>query len=227
MPTILIVEDDEHIRTMVQYILEKESYSVTAVSSAEDALAACEHNMPDLILLDIELPGMNGYEFCDQLQKQYINLPIIIMLTDLADVDDIEKGLSEIADDYIAKPFNPRLLVARIKASLRRHDSTLQSKPKNIIAYSGINVDGDSRTVIVDEECVLLQKMEFDILRLLVNSPDRVFSRDELISLSKGDNYYITDRAIDNQIYKLRKKLGNKGSLIKTVSGIGYKLSGM
>jgi len=226
MPKILIVEDDQHIREMVQYILEKESYLVTAVSSAEVALTECKHAMPELILLDIELPGMNGYEFCGQLQTLHHDLPIIIMLTDQADVDDIEKGLSEVADDYIAKPFNPRLLVARIKANLRRHESTSVPQSFNIVTYNGISVDGESRTVTIAGERVPLQKMEFDILKLLVNSPDRVFSRDELISLSKGDNYYITDRAIDNQIYKLRKKLGNKGSLIKTVSGIGYKLSG-
>lgn len=226
MQSILIVEDNEHIREMVQYILEKESFKVSAVESAEAALNLCQKTLPSLIILDIELPGINGYQFCAELQKQQSSMPTIIMLTDQNDVSDIEKGLSQFADDYIAKPFNPRILVARIKANLRRgNNCDHTSTPASQIICAGIIIDCDSRTVSIDKQEIKLQKMEFDILYLLLSSPDKVFSRDDIITFSKGDNYYITDRAIDNQIYKLRKKLGSKGKLIETVSGIGYKLN--
>jgi two-component system phosphate regulon response regulator PhoB len=226
MKNILIVEDNEHIREMVQYILEKESFEVSAVASAEAALSFCQQTLPNLIVLDIELPGINGYQFCEELQKQQNIMPTIIMLTDQNDVSDIEKGLSHFADDYIAKPFNPRILVARIKANLRRGNKReLTSTPSSQITCAGITIDCDSRCVSIDTQEIKLQKMEFDILYLLLSSPDKVFSRDDIITFSKGDNYYITDRAIDNQIYKLRKKLGDKGKFIETVSGIGYKLN--
>jgi len=224
MSNILIVEDDEHIREMLLYILEKEEYSVTGVASAEAALSHCMQEKPDLILLDIELPGINGYQFCERLQKAFSNeMPLIIMLTDQIDVSDIEKGLASFADDYIAKPFNPRLLVARIKANLRRLSGLPEPVTTERLSYFGVTIDVPTRHVTLYGEHIQLQKMEFDILYLLMSSPNRVFSRDGIISHSKGDNYYITDRAIDNQIYKLRKKLGEAGKHLETVSGIGYR----
>jgi DNA-binding response OmpR family regulator len=226
MNKILIVEDDEHIREMLVYILDKENYCVSGVGSAEAALSHCIKEVPALILLDIELPGINGYQFCERLQKCSLNsMPIIIMLTDQTDVSDIEKGLASYADDYIAKPFNPRLLVARIKANLRRQSGVSEAVSNEKISCFGVSIDVTSRQVNLNGEQVQLQKMEFDILLLLMSSPNRVFSRDALISHSKGDNYYITDRAIDNQIYKLRKKLGEVGKHLETVSGVGYRFS--
>jgi DNA-binding response OmpR family regulator len=226
MRKILIVEDDDHIREMVLYILQKEEYTVTGVASAEAALSYCMQEKPDLILLDIELPGINGYQFCERLQKAISNeMPLIIMLTDQVDVSDIEKGLASFADDYIAKPFNPRLLVARIKANLRRLSGLTEPVASERLSYFGVAIDITSRHVTLNDEHIQLQKMEFDILYLLMSSPNRVFSRDAIISHSKGDNYYIADRAIDNQIYKLRKKLGEAGKHLETVSGIGYRFS--
>ena len=221
---ILIVEDDISIREMLLYIMQKEAYLVTAVDSAEAALAYCLADKPDLVLLDIELPGKNGYQFCECLNQHYSNnMPIIIMLTDQCDTSDIEKGLASYADDYIAKPFNPRILIARITANLRRQSGLTEPVVKQKIEHSGIVIDITSRQVTLNSENIKLQKMEFDILFLLMSSPKRVFSRDAIITYSKGDNYYITDRAIDNQIYKLRKKLGDAGIFLETVSGIGYR----
>jgi DNA-binding response OmpR family regulator len=226
MSRILIVEDDDHIREMVLYILQKEEYTVTGVASAEAALSYCMQEKFDLILLDIELPGINGYQFCERLQKDLSNeMPFIIMLTDQIDVSDIEKGLASFADDYIAKPFNPRLLVARIKANLRRLSGLPEPVTTKRLSYFGVTIDVPTRHVTLNDEQIQLQKMEFDILYLLMSSPNRVFSRDAIISHSKGDNYYIADRAIDNQIYKLRKKLGEAGKHLETVSGIGYRFS--
>jgi len=226
MHKILIVEDDDHIREMVLYILQKEQYSVTDVANAEAALSYCLQEKPDLILLDIELPGINGYQFCERLLQSHANdMPIIIMLTDLVDISDMEKGLASYADDYIAKPFNPRLLVARIKANLRRQPGLSEPVCRERLSYFGVAIDVPSRHVTLHGEHIQLQKMEFDILFLLMSSLNRVFSRDAIISYSKGDNYYITDRAIDNQIYKLRKKLGEAGKHLETVSGIGYRFS--
>lgn len=226
MNKILIVEDDEHIREMVLYILQKEGFTVDAVDSAENALVHCIEHKPSLIILDIQLPGINGYQFCERLSQQSSNaMPIIIMLTDQTDVSDIEKGLASYADDYIAKPFNPRLLIARIKANLRRQTGTVSTKVNEHVSYGGITIDLVSRQVMLGETQLQLQKMEFDILFLLMSSPNRVFSRDAIISNSKGDNYFISDRAIDNQIYKLRKKLGEAGKFLETVSGIGYRFN--
>jgi DNA-binding response OmpR family regulator len=226
MNKILIVEDDDHIREMVLYILQKENYSVSGVGSAEAALSHCNQKRPDLILLDIELPGINGYQFCERLLAVHRkNMPSIIMLTDQIDVSDIEKGLASYADDYIAKPFNPRLLVARIKANLRRLSGVPDPVSNEGVSHFGVAINVSSRQVTLNGELIPLQKMEFDILFLLMSSPNRVFSRDALISQSKGDSYYITDRAIDNQIYKLRKKLGEAGKHLETVSGVGYRFS--
>jgi len=225
MNHILIVEDDPHIQEMLLYILEKESYQVTTACSAEDGLSYCAKHLPDLILLDIQLPGINGYQFCEQLNQQLSEMPIIIMLTDQAEVSDIEKGLNNFADDFIAKPFNPRLLVARIKANLRRGGSLLINPTPTNVSYKAIRLDTETRQAFVDEQAIKLQKMEFDILFMLISSPAKVHSRDEIITFCKGDNYYITDRAIDNQIYKLRKKLGESGKYLETVSGVGYRLS--
>jgi two-component system phosphate regulon response regulator PhoB len=228
MSKILIVEDDDHIREMLLYILQKEEYKVTGVASAEAALSYCMQEKPDLILLDIELPGINGYQFCEHLQKDSSEeMPLIIMLTDQIDVSDIEKGLASFADDYIAKPFNPRLLVARIKANLRRLSGLPEPVTTERLSYFGVTIDVPTRHVTLNGEHIQLQKMEFDILYLLMSSPNRVFSRDGIISHSKGDNYYIADRAIDNQIYKLRKKLGEAGKYLETVSGIGYRFSAL
>ena len=168
---------------------------------------------------------MKGYQFCERLLQQHRNsMPLIIMLTDQADISDMEKGLASYADDYIAKPFNPRLLVARIKASLRRQSGLSEPLASEQLSLLGVFIDVPSRQVRLFDEPVKLHKMEFDILYLLMSSPNRVFTRDAIISHSKGDNYYITDRAIDNQIYKLRKKLGVAGKYLETVSGIGYRI---
>lgn len=226
MHKILIVEDDDHIREMVLYILQKEEYQVTSVASGEAALSQVISEKPDLIVLDIQLPGINGYQLCQRLSTHFAHpMPLIIMLTDQADVSDMEKGLASYADDYIAKPFNPRLLVARIKANLRRQPGFSQPAQDQQLSAFGITIDVPSRTVTLNHEPVKLQKMEFDILLTLMSSPNRVFSRDDLISHSRGDNYFVSDRAIDNQIYKLRKKLAEFGQYLETVSGIGYRFT--
>ena len=226
MNRILIVEDDASIRDMLLYILQKEDYPVSAVGSAEAALAECERERPALILLDIQLPGINGYQLCERLKLTYGEaMPLIIMLTDRADVSDMEKGLASFADDYIAKPFNPRLLLARLTAILRRSSGTAPINKPETVSLFGVSLDPEARQVLVEHTPIQLQKMEFDILQLLMTHPNRVFSRDALISGCKGDNYFISDRAIDNQIYKLRKKLGKAGKHLTTVSGVGYRFS--
>lgn len=226
MKNILIVEDDPHIQEMLLYILQKEQYQVNAVSSAEQALSFCQKSMPELILLDIQLPGINGFQFCEQLNHQVSQMPLIIMLTDQTEVNDIERGLNNFADDYIAKPFNPRLLIARINANFRRN-SPHKEPPLVKLTFAEIEIDPESRLATVSKLLIKLQKMEFDILFMLISSPQKVHSRDDIITFCKGDNYYITDRAIDNQIYKLRKKLGEAGKYLETVSGIGYRLSAL
>ena len=228
MSQILVVEDDSHIREMLHYILQKEDFSPVMAASAEQALELCVQALPDLIVLDIQLPGINGYQFCERLQKQLSGrqpMPSIIMLTEQAEVSDFEKGLGSFADDYVAKPFNPRLLVARINACLRRSGTQSVDNDKSQLSLLGVEIDLVAHRVKVQNEFINLQKMEFEILHLLMASPNRVFSRDAIISHCKGDNYFVSDRAIDNQIYKLRKKLGEAGQHLKTVSGLGYRFT--
>lgn len=224
MNSILVVEDDQHIQEMLLYILQKEGFDTNAVSNAEDALAYCLKTLPDLILLDIQLPGINGYVFCEKLANNVTTLPKIIMLTDQAEVSDIERGLNNYADDFIAKPFNPRILIARINANLRRSEQ-LSINNKSKLAFAEITIDVEERHAYVSDQLTQLQKMEFDILTMLVATPNKVHSREEIITYCKGDNYFISDRAIDNQIYKLRKKLGPAGKYLTTVSGVGYRLT--
>ena len=226
MSQILVVEDDSHIREMLHYILQKEGFSPVMAASAEEALELYMQALPDLIVLDIQLPGINGYQLCERLKLTYGEaMPLIIMLTDRADVSDMEKGLASFADDYIAKPFNPRLLLARLTAILRRSSGTAPINKPETVSLFGVSLDPEARQVLVEHTPIQLQKMEFDILQLLMTHPNRVFSRDALISGCKGDNYFISDRAIDNQIYKLRKKLGKAGKHLTTVSGVGYRFS--
>jgi len=223
--SILIVEDDRHVRGMTNYLLENEGYRCVGVSSAEEALERLASAVPDLILLDLVLPGMNGYEFCERLKASdaWRSIPII-MLTEKSGVSDVARGLQSYADDYIPKPFHPSILLARVEALLRRVGA--QAKPGESgpgVQCGDLRIDPDTREVVVEGRPVELQKTEFDLLWLLVSHPQRVFSRESIIRETRGEDYFISDRVVDNHIYKLRKKLGTVGDRIETVPGVGYR----
>jgi two-component system phosphate regulon response regulator PhoB len=226
---VLVVEDEEDIRELVSYNLLKEGYQVAGVASGEDALAAVESKPPDLILLDIMLPGLDGLRVCRKLKEnpKFESIPII-MLTAKGEETDIVAGLNMGADDYVTKPFSPKVLLARIQAVLRRaeveHDDWQEEEEENeIIEIRELMIHPGRHVVFVRGEPVDLTATEFKLLHFLAQRPGWVFTRQQILDGVHGDNYAITDRAVDVQIVGLRRKLGSVGSYIETVRGVGYR----
>jgi two-component system alkaline phosphatase synthesis response regulator PhoP len=222
--TILIVEDEAPIQELLQYNLERVKYTVHKLDSGEEVVSTAEKIQPDLILLDIMLPGMDGLEVCKLLKSTPPTAHIpIIMLTAMSDDADIVAGLELGADDYVTKPFSPRVLLARVKTALRHKKSPVKNESEHIHVHS-IFIDLSRHKVLADEKEVALTYTEFKVLKLLANQPGRVFTRYQIVNEVHGEDYPVTDRSVDVQIVGLRKKLGNIGSVIETVRGIGYRL---
>lgn len=228
--TILIVEDDEDIQQLVGFNLIKAGFLVEYADSGEQALEKIRKNQhPDLILLDIMLPGMDGIEICRILrtENQTAEIPII-MLTAKGEETDIIDGLEVGADDYVTKPFSPKVLLSRIKAVLRRKvkdGAPATPERGDIIKTENIVINPGRYEVTVEEQQVNLTPTEFGILKLLAKRPGWVFSRQQIIDEVRGYDYMITPRAIDVQVFSLRKKLGPAGKKIETVRGIGYRFN--
>jgi two-component system, OmpR family, alkaline phosphatase synthesis response regulator PhoP len=229
--TILIVEDDENIQQLVGYNLAKSGFQVLYAGNGEQALASVKRELPDLVVLDIMLPTLNGFEVCKILRKdpQTKTLPII-MLTAKGEENDVTAGLDLGADDYITKPFSPKILVSRIKAALRRREELSGEDgcdaKKGLLKIHDIVIDPKRYEVIVAGNLVSLTVTEFSILDLLARRPGWVFSRQQIIDGVRGYDYVITPRAVDVQVFGLRKKLGTSGECIETVRGIGYRMKG-
>lgn len=220
---ILIVEDEEDILELVKYNLAKEGYQVITVSTGEDAIKTVTAKLPDLVLLDLMLPGMDGFEVCKSIKNNSKTSHIpIVMLTAKGEDADIVTGLELGADDYITKPFSPRVLVARLKTVLRRKKDT-QKDDKTTLKIHNIVINPVRHEVLVGGKPVDLTASEFSILHFMAKRPGWVFTRPQIINAVKGENYALTDRAIDVQIVGIRKKLKNAGAYIETVRGIGYR----
>jgi len=220
---ILVVDDEEDILELIRYNLEKEGYRVTCESSGEDCLRAVSEHIPDLILLDLMLPGVDGLEVCRQLKADSKSSGIpILMLTAKSEDADIVTGLELGADDYVTKPFSPRILLARIRAVLRRFKADLVPDDRIVRIY-GLVIDPARHEVTVDGKRVELTASEFRILNYLALRPGWVFTRDQIITAVKGQDYPVTERSVDVQVAGLRKKLGISGQLIETVRGVGYR----
>lgn len=221
---ILAVDDEEDILNLIKYNLEREGFKVETAVNGEMAVRIARESVPDLILLDLMLPGMDGLDVCRILKndKHTSKIPIV-MLTARGEEGDIVTGLEIGADDYITKPFSPRVLIARIKTILRR-DSKKEDTAKNpVIRIGEMEIDTTKYKVAVNGENVDLTATEFGILIYLVRKPGWVFTRSQIINSVKGDDYPVTDRSVDVQILNLRKKLGEIGNLIETVRGVGYR----
>lgn len=222
---ILVVEDEAPIQELLQFNLERNKYRVKVVDSGEEALNEASKYEPDLILLDIMLPGTDGLEVCKQLKatSKTSSIPII-MLTALCEEADIVTGLELGADDYITKPFSPRVLLARVKAALRRISTSKPAVSSNeLITIHNISIDIARHKVEIGGEDITLTFTEFKVLQLLASQPGRVFTRYQIVDAVHGDDYPVTDRSVDVQIVGLRKKLGAAGKYIETVRGIGYR----
>lgn len=221
--SVLIVEDNPDILELVRYNLAKEGYKVTESATGEEGLKAAKAVMPDLILLDLMLPGIDGLDVCRRLKSdmQTQNIPII-MLTAKGEETDIVTGLELGADDYITKPFSTKVLIARLRSVLRRRpknqvDETAVIKNSNLVIHPG------RREVTVDNVILDLTFSEFAILHLLASRPGWVFTRYQIVDAVHGEDHPVSDRSVDVQIVGLRKKMGTAGNFIETVRGVGYR----
>ncbi len=222
---ILVVEDDEDILELLRYNLNREGYKVNCVATGEEAIKAAVEEAPELILLDIMLPGADGYEVCRRLKSRPETGRIpIIMLTAKGEDIDIVTGLELGADDYIPKPFSPKVLIARIRTVLRRKTAEPVDE-SDVIKRGGIVIHPGRHEVRIGSEKVELTSTEFKILHSLASRPGWVFTRYQIVDAVHGRDYPVLERSIDVQIASLRKKLGKPGRCIKTVRGVGYKFS--
>jgi two-component system, OmpR family, alkaline phosphatase synthesis response regulator PhoP len=222
--TILIIEDDHDIRELIRFNLNREGYRVSESADGQDGLAKAKASGFDLILLDLMLPGISGLEICRSLKgnPQTANTPVI-MVTAKGEESDIIVGLELGADDYVVKPFSPRILLSRIKAVIRRRRVTSDSALGGSILLDNLEIHEGKREVRVDGHTVDLTYTEFQILYFLAGKPGWVFTRYQIVDAVKGEDYPVTDRAVDVHIVGLRKKLGSCGKLIETVRGVGYR----
>ena len=217
--TILIIEDEEAIQSVVKAFLEDEGYNVVLASDGLEGMEKFRECHPDLILLDLMLPKMNGFSVCEAIRKES-QVPII-MLTALDDDASQMKGFDALADDYITKPFSMPLVVKHIEAVLRRAEQG-GAAPNTVIRYKEITVDTDSLTVLVGTESVSLTTREFEILKLLLENQGRVVSRERLLDTVWGYDYVGDEKIINTHIKNIRKKLGV--DYIETMRGAGYKI---
>ncbi len=218
--TILLVDDERHVTQLARMYLAADGFRVETVSNGKDALERVRNSRPDLVVLDLMMPGMDGWEVCRRLRAAG-DLPIIILTARTDDVDKIV-GLEIGADDYLTKPFNPRELVARVKAVLRRYNAGAQ--PPVLIELDGLEIDMAGREVRVKGHAIDLRPKEFDLLQTLARSPGVVFDRDRLIHLVWGYDYVGDTRTVDVHIAGLREKIRDSAVRIQTVWGVGYKL---
>ena len=219
--TILVVDDEQNIVKLARLSLNRDGYQVEAAYDGAEALEKAKALRPDLIILDIMMPEMDGLAVCRELRKTS-NVPIIILTARDDDVDRIV-GLELGADDYITKPFNPRELVARVKAVLRRASNEPPAQP--VLEADGVRLDSASREVTVEGEPITLRAKEFDLLAAFMSHTGTVLDRERLLQLVWGSDYYGDTRTIDVHVAWLREKLaGAKRVKIQTVWGVGYKL---
>jgi len=218
---ILFIEDDVNLRKSLTYILQREGFSVDSAGLGRDGLRLAQTVPPDLVLLDLLLPDMDGFAVCRELKTQLTTArACIVMLTGKALVEDVVAGLDQFADDYITKPFEPAILLARLRAVLRRRVLPGTTARR---CFGPLSVDPECRQVDAAGIPVALTRSEFDILALLTSRPNRVFSRALIIDQIRSDDYPVSERVVDFLIAGLRKKIGACADRIETVRGVGYR----
>ncbi|MEW6380253.1 MAG: response regulator transcription factor [bacterium] len=221
---ILVIDDEEDILEVVRYNLVREGYFVELATCGEEALTKARSELPDLVVLDLMLPGVDGLEVCRTLKNNVTTSHIpVIMLSAKGDDVDIVSGFELGADDYMTKPFSPKVLIARIRAALRKRRKGDQADALTMVIHNLV-IHPARHQVLVNGKAVELTATEFNILCLLTRKPGWVFTRNQIINAIKGDDYAVTDRSVDVQIAGLRKKLGVAGEYIETVRGVGYRL---
>jgi two-component system phosphate regulon response regulator PhoB len=221
-PQILIVEDDRSLAEVLEYNLRQDGYETLVANNGQDGLRQAKLRSPDLVVLDLMLPLVDGLEICRRLRADPVTRNILVlMLTAKTEETDEVVGFSVGTDDYVAKPFSVKVLLERIRALLRRRDGA--STNGSVLVSQGVMVDRERHRVTVDEKSLDLTPSEFGLLEALVRQPGRVFSRSELIDAARGGDSLVLERTIDVHIRSLRKKLGPHAVLVETVRGIGYR----
>jgi two-component system, OmpR family, alkaline phosphatase synthesis response regulator PhoP len=219
---ILFIEDDLNLQKSLTFILQREGFSVASAANGRDGLQLARAVPPDLVLLDLRLPDMDGFAVCRELKAHSATArAFIVMLTGKALVEDVVAGLDRFADDYITKPFEPAILLARLRAVLRRRSN----QPASAAArhFPPLSIDPECRQVDVAGTPAALTRSEFDILALLTSRPNRVFSRAQIIDHIRNDDYLVNERVVDFLIAGLRKKIGVCAGWVETVRGVGYR----
>ncbi|MGO9482273.1 MAG: response regulator [Candidatus Kryptoniota bacterium] len=223
MKTVLVVDDEKDIVQLIRYNLEREGFKVESASDGNDALKKANEVKPDVILLDIMLPGKDGYEVIKSLNQneKTAGIPVIFLTAKSAEFDEV-LGLELGADDYIVKPISPRKLVSRIRAVLRRAEGVKTEEGKNI-DYGKVVIDRERYMVKISGEQIFFPRKEFEILYYLASHEGKVISRETLLSRIWGTDVYVGDRTVDVHIRKIREKLGDQAEMIETIKGVGYK----
>ena len=222
--TVLVIEDEEDILELIQYNLEREGYNVVCVDTGESGLEKVRELIPDLIILDLMLPGIDGLRVCRILKNDTKTEHIpIIMVTAKGEEADIITGLEMGADDYVPKPFSTKVLIARVRSVLRRSQHQEEQNSTGVVKRRELVINPGRREVLMKGAPLNLTYSEFEILYLLAKRPGWVFTRNQIVNEVKGDDYPVTERAIDVQIVGLRKKMGNFGNYIETIRGVGYR----
>lgn len=222
--TVLVVDDEKDIRDLLEHSLTRNGFRVTSVPTGEDALREARRNPPDLVLLDLMLPGVDGLDVCKALKgdERTSHVPVV-MLTARSEESDQIVGLELGADDYIAKPFSTRVLLARVRAVLRRDERAAATDKNALIEYGPLRIDRDRHEVFIEDNPIALTALEMRILCVLVRAPGRVFTRHQIVEATQGTGVGVTDRSVDVHIVSLRRKLGAHAELIETVRGVGYR----
>jgi len=220
---ILIIEDDPEIKEMLKYAFAQEGWMLIQVVTGEEGLDYLRKEGADCVILDIMLPGMDGFKTLKKLRadESFRSLPVI-MCSARGEEADIVTGLELGADDYVVKPYSPRVLAARIRASLRRKELS-SAEEKNILRHGKLSIDIERHAAYLEDAPLDLFATEFAILAQFMGNPDIVFSRQKLITAIRGPDYPVTDRSVDVQILGLRKKLSYAGDMIETIRGVGYR----
>jgi len=220
MTTILVVDDEPNILELAKLYIEQEGYRVEGVGNGNDALSRLDTAKPALVVLDLMLPDIDGFEVCRQIRKKS-DVPILMLTARKEDIDKIV-GLELGADDYLTKPFNPRELVARVKAILRRYQAGL--RPGQAIEVGNLSIDSARREVTIDGQPLTLRTKEFDLLATLAQNLGIVLTREQLLDMVWGTDYYGETRTVDIHINHVRDKISGSNASIETVRGIGYKM---
>lgn len=221
---ILIVDDEEDIATMLKLNLEADGFTVSTLSSGDHVMETVLNHPPSIILLDVMMPEKDGFQVCKELKSRAITAAIpVIFLTAKTMEHNIVSGLEIGADDYITKPFSISVLISRIKAVLRRTDTTTNPISSDTISQGNLTLDTSKMTVTTPQGPISMNATEFSLLKYLITRPGWVFKRHQLMEACKGDNVFVTDRSIDVMMVSIRKKMGPYAHLIETVRGVGYK----